>query len=93
VIEIIKFIVWAIKKMSRADKIIYLTLLWMGICLVNLFIIGMKAILIFLCGFVIIGLLYCILSLYNAISDSWKRYKFERETEAQLIVERLRGRA
>jgi hypothetical protein len=92
--EIIKFIVWAIKKMSVGSRTLFSVILWCGIFFVNLFILGPTAAAnIMTGGFVVIGLLYAVLSIYKAISDSWERYKYEKEVEAHLIVERLRERA
>lgn len=89
--EIIKFVIWVVRKLSPAEMMGWSFMSWVVILFVNLYFFGPIGFVIFFAGVVLVALIYLIRNMCEGVLKSWKKYKDEQDREAQRIVNRLKG--
>lgn len=90
--EIIKFIKWWWKNLNAGEKVIILFVLWISVAIANIFLFSFHvAALVFYAGLGISALSVVINLIYTSIRLQWRKYNYEREKEAQDLVNRLKG--
>lgn len=90
--DVFRFIGWWWDQRDGPERILFIFLFWLVTTLPWMFFIGLTAILIFFGGLAFSGVLYILFRAYQSIRSEWKRYKIEREVEAQNIVNKLAGK-
>lgn len=89
--DIVRFIGWWWKQRNNSEKTLTVFLVWLAFLIPNLFIFGLKGFLIFFAGVVFTVALYLLNQIRLAILGQWEKYQFEREREAERIIQRLGG--
>ncbi len=89
--DVFRFVSWWWNKRDTNQKILIALWSWLGIMILNLFIFGLKAFLIFAIGIAVVGAGFLIHFLTRGIRKQWAEYQLEREAEAQLMIHKLKG--
>lgn len=89
--EYFRFIAWWWKKRSTEERVIVSFVLSVAFLIPTLFIFGIKAIVGYIAGLVIILLLIGMYHVGLAIKGQWIKYQDHKEFEAERILNRLRG--
>lgn len=89
--EILKFIAWSVRNTSTSDIILYLFIFWLVFLLLNLYLFGLVALIVFFGGIFLGIISFLLYGLYKRVMKNWEKYQVEKEYEAQVIVNRLKG--
>lgn len=89
--EIFHFIKWWWNRRSAPEQIVITMPVFMVTFFVSLFLFGFKALLFFI--LLVVGVLvgHLFYMIFKAFRQEWYVYRKEKEREAQMIVDRLKG--
>jgi Ca2+/Na+ antiporter len=89
--EVFRFVKWWWKLRTENEKFMFCAILAMLFVFIGMAIFGLKFLSIILLGSILALFVFLMYKLFSGIRNQWKKYKQDRDEEAQAIVHVLSG--